>query len=238
MPNVTLPAQRRNCTSCPVRLASGPTSVSVDTNAYDSEHEETDSFGFFREVTQDLPGMYAYDAHGHLSAATSGSTPGDGCTDGTGIVNLIYAADDPVNAADPTGLSWWNPTTWSEKTWEGIGVGLGAVALAATGVGIAVDLSVAGTVAVGAVAAGAGAGAEYLDYNGCVNHGRALACAGMAMGGASLLYGTAGTGFALATFEGADSIATGLGGLSLGFGGVGSGVDAIEWGLAKTAKAC
>jgi hypothetical protein len=48
--------------------------------------------------------MCAYDAHGQLSAATSGSTPGDGCTDGTGIVNLIYAGGDPVNSSDPSGL--------------------------------------------------------------------------------------------------------------------------------------
>jgi hypothetical protein len=111
MPNVTLPAQRRNCTSCPVRLALGPTAVSVDANAYDSEHEETDSFGFFREVTPDLPGMYAYDAHGHLSAATSGSTPGDGCTDGRGIVNPIYAGDNPIDSTDSSGLSSGNGLT-------------------------------------------------------------------------------------------------------------------------------
>jgi RHS repeat-associated protein len=40
-----------------------------------------------------------------------------------------YAGDDPVNASDPTGLSWWNPFTWSVRTWINIGIG------AALGVG-------------------------------------------------------------------------------------------------------
>ncbi len=42
-----------------------------------------------------------------------------------------YAGDDPVNASDLTGLSWWNPFSWSVKTWVNIGLaaalGVGAV---------------------------------------------------------------------------------------------------------------
>jgi len=104
MANVTLPAKRRNRTSCPVRLTSGPTTGSFDAYAYDSENGETNSFGYLREVTSGLPGMHTYDANGHLSAATSGSNPGDACTGGTGIVNLIYAGNDPVNGSDPSGM--------------------------------------------------------------------------------------------------------------------------------------
>jgi hypothetical protein len=99
-----------------------------------------DSLGFFREVTPDLPGMCAYDAHGQLSAATSGSTPGDGCTDGTGIVNLIYAGDDPVNEVDPSGQS--------SEVGIGIGVTIAAVGITLFFIG-AGPIGILGALAVG-----------------------------------------------------------------------------------------
>lgn len=34
-----------------------------------------------------------------------------------------YAGNDPINASDPLGLSWWNPFSWSAKTWAAIGIG-------------------------------------------------------------------------------------------------------------------
>ena len=50
-----------------------------------------------------------------------------------------FVAGDPVNGTDPLGLSWWNPASWSAKTWERVGVVAGGVALAATGVGALAD---------------------------------------------------------------------------------------------------
>jgi len=33
-----------------------------------------------------------------------------------------YANDNPINMVDPLGLSWWNPFSWSTRTWEKIGI--------------------------------------------------------------------------------------------------------------------
>lgn len=41
----------------------------------------------------------------------------------------LYAGDNPANRIDPSGLTWWNPGTWTAYTWLNIGI---AVALAAT----------------------------------------------------------------------------------------------------------
>jgi RHS repeat-associated protein len=62
-----------------------------------------------------------------------------------------YVQDDPENLVDPTGLSWWNPFSWSASTWAVVG----AVAAVVT---VAVVLCVAtaclGDAAVGAAALG------------------------------------------------------------------------------------
>lgn len=63
-----------------------------------------------------------------------------------------YAADNPLNALDPSGLSWWNPTSWSKGTWEAIGTGA-----AITGVIAGAALLCVATACVGDVAALAGA---------------------------------------------------------------------------------
>jgi len=67
-----------------------------------------------------------------------------------------YAGGNPLNAADPTGLSWWNPFSWTKKTWLVIGVAALAVTVLAvvtitTGGG---DLAVAGAAADAAPAVG------------------------------------------------------------------------------------
>lgn len=58
-----------------------------------------------------------------------------------------YAGDDPVNAFDPTGLSWYNPLTWSSGTWAAVGfgvalVGVGVLTLGAGDVVIGAGVSV------------------------------------------------------------------------------------------------
>jgi len=48
-----------------------------------------------------------------------------------------YADDNPINELDPTGLSWWNPISWTAQTWSnvagvaGLGLGVAAVVVAA-----------------------------------------------------------------------------------------------------------
>jgi len=58
-----------------------------------------------------------------------------------------YANGDPANAWDPMGLDWWNPTSWSGRTWAlvGTGVALVAVGVATAGIGDAVIGGVAVT---------------------------------------------------------------------------------------------
>jgi RHS repeat-associated protein len=53
-----------------------------------------------------------------------------------------YAGDDPVNGSDPTGLSWWNPFSWTLHDWltGGIIVGLSILTAVTDGA----DLPLAG----------------------------------------------------------------------------------------------
>jgi RHS repeat-associated protein len=143
-----------------------------------------------------------------------------------------YVDDNPLNRIDPFGLSWYNPTTWSKKTWEGVGVGLGAVALAATGVGLVAELGTAATIGVSALALGSGAGATYLDYGPCVHEHVGLACGGLIMGAAGLLYGGVGAAFDIfGAGETAEMVATGLNIQSMLLGGTGTLIDG--YGLAQ-----
>ena len=38
-----------------------------------------------------------------------------------------FAGENPLNAFDPTGLSWYNPLSWSSTTWSAIGLGVAVV---------------------------------------------------------------------------------------------------------------
>jgi RHS repeat-associated protein len=64
-----------------------------------------------------------------------------------------FGADNPLNAVDPTGLSWYNPLSWSKSTWEDVGTGAAVVAIVAGGTLICV----ASVVCAGTVAGWAGA---------------------------------------------------------------------------------
>ena len=138
-----------------------------------------------------------------------------------------YAGNDPLNLADPLGLTWWNPTTWSAHTWTAVGIGLGAVALAATGVGLVAE----GTAAVVSTAGGivAAAGATAIDYNPCVNGGDAVACGGLALGVGGLAFASGGAALdvlvAVGVVELADGISTFLALQGAMFGGAGTLID-------------
>lgn len=54
-----------------------------------------------------------------------------GSIDKPGTVNrYAYVGNDPVNAVDPSGRDWWNPFSWSKRTWVGVGIGMICVGLA------------------------------------------------------------------------------------------------------------
>lgn len=69
-----------------------------------------------------------------------------------------YTSDNPLNLTDITGLSWWNPFSWSADTWSDIGTyaGYAGLAVGAIGLGLATfgvgDVLIGGAVTVGVVA--------------------------------------------------------------------------------------
>jgi RHS repeat-associated protein len=80
-----------------------------------------------------------------------------------------YAANNPLNKVDPSGLAWWNPTSWTKPTWDNIatgigfiGLGLGIGAVAATAVAAA---PVAAVLAGGALIAAGTVGAIHLGQS-------------------------------------------------------------------------
>jgi RHS repeat-associated protein len=54
-----------------------------------------------------------------------------------------FAGGNPLNATDPTGLSWYNPFSWSGETWAAVGIGVAVV-------GVTVLTLGAGDVVIGA----------------------------------------------------------------------------------------
>lgn len=67
-----------------------------------------------------------------------------------------FAADNPLNAFDPAGLSWYNPLSWSSGTWTTLGLAAGAVAIGAATFGVG-DLVIGAGVSVGVGIEGIGA---------------------------------------------------------------------------------
>ncbi len=47
-----------------------------------------------------------------------------------------YEADNPVNVADPSGLSWWNPFYWSKTVRSVVGTAATVVGLGLAAVGL------------------------------------------------------------------------------------------------------
>ena len=73
-----------------------------------------------------------------------------------------YAGDDPLDQQDPTGASWYNPLSWTKKTWEGIGV-VALIGVAVVGVTVltgGTDLVVAGGAGIDAAEGGIGFATE------------------------------------------------------------------------------
>jgi hypothetical protein len=142
--------------------------------------------------------------------------------------SYAYTGGDPVNEVDPLGLNWWDPFSWTGKTWATIGTVTGGLALAATGVGALADAGVIGGeaaetvgVAAGYVGVTAGGVSTATDLVPCVTSfggggidGPACAGAGaglltLGFGGASLL----GNGLTAAANVGLDA-----GGFAFGAG--------------------
>jgi RHS repeat-associated protein len=112
-----------------------------------------------------------------------------------------YAGDDPVNAVDPLGLTWWKPSTWDKSTWEsaasnaklvalgaGVVMGLAALCVVTACVGDAVALGAAGLAYtagdfVATVATGTAIGSE---INGGCLYGEGAAECAKAVGNAAI----------------------------------------------------
>jgi hypothetical protein len=58
-------------------------------------------------------------------------------------------AENPFNFVDLNGLDWWNPFSWSKKTWSNIGTGLGIAAGVVGLIGIGIATAGVGDVLIG-----------------------------------------------------------------------------------------
>ena len=67
-----------------------------------------------------------------------------------------FAGNNPLNEFDPTGLSWYNPLSWSSGTWTTIGVVAGGIAIGAATLGVG-DLVIGAGVSAGLGIEGLGA---------------------------------------------------------------------------------
>lgn len=117
----------------------------------------------------------------------------------TTLAPYYYAADNPINEFDPTGLCSVNPFSSSNCAYElaktavhyvehhpvADGVALGVVAVATGGAGLVVEGS-ASAIALGVTSMASGAGATALDGAKCLEGGDTNACIGAGLGATSL----------------------------------------------------
>jgi len=203
---------------------------------------------------------FAYDVFGNLAEVGTNPTPFgyEGAYEGTGngLANMraryydpatgsfttidpdlaitdqpyAYAGDDPVNGSDPTGDSWWDPLSWSSRTWSTIGI-VASVAAIATGVG-----ALAGIGGLGYIAAASSLVSAAVDARSCLRGHNDAACAGAAADAVSGILGGLG-----AALQGVSDLASGLVGansFAVGLGGnAWDGANALAGGGAPVAPA-
>jgi RHS repeat-associated protein len=144
-----------------------------------------------------------------------------------------YVNDNPLNGTDPLGLSWYNPASWSAKTWDNIASVAAVVAvLPIPGVDV-----VAGAIAVGAGSVGAAEDAAAGNWGGAalgvVGVGLSAFGVGEALSAARDLDAAAGAvngyGYLSSMYEAdaatARSASVLAGRLGLGFGAVAFGLN-------------
>jgi RHS repeat-associated protein len=84
-----------------------------------------------------------------------------------------FTGNDPLDATDATGLSWYNPFSWSPKTWKTIGGVAGTVGVVAGGVALCAATACVGDAAVAAIGGSAtlgiiGGGAETVGFGAAI----------------------------------------------------------------------
>ena len=105
----------------------------------------------------------------------------------------VFTNDNPLNATDPLGNSWWDPFSWTRREWIIAGGLVLGVVGAATGVGAVVELAAGATDAAfsyGAASLGAGIASSVIDGSQCSKS--RVACAGAALGAVDIITGSGG----------------------------------------------
>lgn len=147
----------------------------------------------------------------------------------------VFVNDNPLNAEDPLGLSWWNPASWTLKDWAVAGgLALGVVG-AATGVGAVIEIAAGATQAgfsYGAASFLTGTAATVLDGSNCSRANRS-ACVGAGLGLVDIVTGLVATGGSAFAAQGsvADAVLQGVGAFSASFGFATSVFDATVIGV-------
>jgi RHS repeat-associated protein len=121
-----------------IRMITGSTGKSVGTATYTAYGTRTttgttSAFGYAGQYTDTETGLQWLRAR-YYDPTTGQFLTVDPLTAATGT-RYAYAAGNPITGADPSGMAWWNPASWTATTFDNL-------ALAATAASLALQLTV------------------------------------------------------------------------------------------------
>jgi len=118
-----------------IRMITGSTGKSVGTATYTAYGTRTttgttSAFGYAGQYTDTETGLQWLRAR-YYDPTTGQFLTVDPLTAATGA-RYAYAGGNPITRADPSGLEWWNPLSWTGDTYDNIALGATAVSLVST----------------------------------------------------------------------------------------------------------
>src|SRR5665647_2569345 len=118
-----------------IRMITSSTGTSVGTATYTAYGTRTttgttSAFGYAGQYTDTETGLQWLRAR-YCDPTTGQFLTVDPLTAATGA-RYAYAGGNPITRADPSGLEWWNPLSWTGDTYDNIALGATAVSLVST----------------------------------------------------------------------------------------------------------